>query len=215
MPEDNHPDSTVRIHHPSWMNEYALFHICGVCYTLRGCVGGNSEQRQECECTRSQMRAGLRSAQAPWPGFDFPEAATLCYGCGAEVLRSGSRWSVWFCDACKEQVRVLHQQHRRYLIPIGRHSMMNGFGLAGSEAQDQVAVTQFVLRISGLVDRINLLKCWASTIVAEHVRTRGFKEGQDVPLTEYVDAIVRHPVDKADAFTRLCGYLQSPQSAHT
>jgi hypothetical protein len=81
--------------------------------------------------------------------------------------------------------------------------MMNGFGLAGSEAQDQVAVTQFVLRISGLVDRINLLKSWASTIVAENVRRCGFKEGTDVPLLEYLDALVRHPVDKADVFARL------------
>jgi hypothetical protein len=203
MPEDNHPDSTVRIHHPNWKDEYASFQICGVCYTLYGCVGGNSKQRQECECIRSQMRAGLRPSPTPWTSFDFPEAATLCYGCGAEVLRSGSRWSVWFCDACKEQVRVLHQRHRRYLIPVGRHSMMNGFGLAGSEAQDQAAVTQFVLHISGLVDRINLLKSWASIIVAEHVRTRGFEKGTDVSLSEYLNALVRHPVNKADTFERL------------
>ena len=203
MPEDKNPDSAVPIHRPSWMDECASFHICGVCYTLRGCIGGNSERRQECDCARSQVRAGLRPSPTPWPGFDFEEAATLCYCCGAEVLRSGSRWSVWFCDSCKEQVRVLHQRYRRYLIPIGRHSMMNGFGLAGSEAQDQVAVTQFVLRISGLVDRINLLKSWASTIVAENVRRCGFKEGTDVPLLEYLDALVRHPVDKADVFARL------------
>lgn len=206
MPGDDHPDSTVPVHHPSWMGEYASFKICGVCYTLYGCVWGNSEQRQECECIWSQVRAGLRPSSTPWPGFDFPEAATLCYCCGAEVLSSGSRWSVWFCDACKEQVRVLHQRHRRYLIPVGRHSMMSGFGLTGSETQDQAAVTQFVLRVSGLVDRIKVLKSWASTIVAEDVRRCGFEEGADVPLTEYVHALVRHPVDKADTFARLWAY---------
>lgn len=206
MPEDINPDSAVPIHRPSWQNECASFKICGVCYTLCGCKG-DCEQRQECACTWAQVRAGLRPSPTPWPGFDFPEVATLCYCCGAEVLRSGSRWSVWFCDACKEQVRVLHQRHRRYLIPIGRHAMMNGFGLTGSETQNQAAVTQFVLRVSGLVDRINVLKSWASTIVAEHVRTRGFEKGRDVPLREYVHALVRHPVDKVDAFARLTRQL--------
>ena len=197
MPEDNNPDIAVPLHRPSWMDECASFQICGVCYTLRGCIGGNSERRQECDCAMSQVRAGLRPSPTPWPGFDFEEAATLCYCCGAEVLRSGSRWSVWFCDACKEQVRALHQRHRRYLIPIGRHSMMNGFGLTGSETQDQAAVKEFMLRVGSLVDRITVLKSWAATIVAEHVRTHGFEEGRDVPLREYLDALVRQPVDKA------------------
>jgi len=203
MPEDNKSDSTVPMHHPSWMDECASFHICGICYTLCGCVEGNSEQRQECACIWSQVRAGLRPPPTPWPGFDFPKAAELCYGCGAEVLSSGSRWSVWFCDECKEQVCALHQRHQRYLIPIGRHSMMNGVGLAGSAAQDQTAVKEFTLRVSGLSDRMDVLKCWASTIVAEHVRARGFKEGRDVPLLAYLDALIRQPVDKAEAFERL------------
>jgi hypothetical protein len=214
MTGDNNPDSTVRIHHPSWTGEYASFKICRVCHTLCGCVWGNSERRQECACIWSQVRAGLRPALTRWPGFDFPKAAELCYCCGAEVLNSGSRWSVWFCNECKEHVRLLHQRHRRDLIPIGRHSLMNGFGLTGSAAQDQVAVKQFTLRVSGLFDRMDLLTSWASTIVAENVRTRGFEEGTDVPLMKYMDAIVRHPVDKTNAFERLCAYFQSPH-AHT
>ena len=98
---------------------------------------------------------------------------------------------------------MLHQRHRRYLIPVGRHSMMNGFGLTGSQALDQAAVKQFVLHVSGLVDRIHVLTSWASTIVAEHVRTHGFEEGADVSLLEYLDALAQHPVDKAKAFERL------------
>jgi len=216
MPGANHPDRIVRLHHPSsWTGEYASFNICWVCYSLSGCVWGNSEQHQDCDCAWAQVRAGLRPAPAPWPGFDFPEAVELCYCCGAEVLSSGSRWSVWFCEDCKEQVRLLHQRHRRHLIPIGRHSLMNGFGLAGRAAQDQAAVKEFTLRVSGLFDRMEVLKSWASAIVAEHVRTRGFEEGTDVLLKEYLDALVRQPVDKADAFERLCAYFQSPDSAQT
>jgi hypothetical protein len=215
MPGSNHPDSSVLLHHPFRTGEYVSSKICGVCYTLCGRMWEDSERHQECDCAWAQVRAGLRPAPTPWPGFDFPEAVELCYCCGAEVLSSGSRWSIWFCEDCKEQVRLLHQRHRRHLIPIGRHSMMNGFGLAGRATQDQAAVKEFTFRVSGLFGRTELLKSWASTIVAEHVRTRGFVEGTDVPLKDYLDALVRQPVDKAEAFERLCAYFQSPDSAQT
>ena len=61
---------------------------------------------------------------------------------------------------------------------------------------------------------MDLLKSWSSTIVAENVRKCGFEEGGDA-LMEYVNALVRHPIDKADAFERLCAYFQSPHSAQT
>jgi len=31
---------------------------------------------------------------------------------------------------------------------------------------------------------------------------------------EYMDALVRHPVDKANAVERVCASVQSPHSAH-
>ena len=111
------------------------FTICPTCYRLQGRVshvqpgGDHPALEQSCACARAEgRRSGIVPAR--WPGFDFNEVWTLCYSCGAALLESGSRWSVWFCEHCKERVRRLHQVCGAYVIPCGRHSMMAGFGVA-------------------------------------------------------------------------------------
>jgi hypothetical protein len=37
------------------------------------------------------------------------------------------------CDECKARVRDLNHTLGRYVIPIGRHSLMGGIGIAGAE----------------------------------------------------------------------------------
>ena len=199
------------------------FVVCGSCYDLRGTWSHQGSQlQQECHHTCSSrreslrlVREGLQPAPAKWSGHDFNEVATLCYCCGAELLHSGSRWSVWFCEACNRRVRALNGRYQRCLIPVGRHSLMNGFGLNGRDALVPGAVEQFVLSARGLFDSIDLLEEWAPAIVAEKARARGFQEGADVPLLDYLDALVRSPADKVRAFKRLCAYFQSPVKAQT
>ena len=194
----------------------SAFKICGACYELRGFwLYQGRELQQECECTYSRVRAGFQPAPARWPVNDFNEVVTLCYCCGAELLRSGSKWSVWFCEECKGRVRALNVRYQRCLIPIGRHSVMNGFAVRGRDAQVPAAVEQFVLCAEALQDRTGLLNHWAAAIVAETARTRGFQEGEDVPLLDYLKALARWPADKASAFARLCVYFQNPRAAQT
>lgn len=50
-----------------------------------------------------------RKGQEPWPNSDFNEHTCLCRCCVSEPLRSGSRWSVWFCDECKARVIALNK----------------------------------------------------------------------------------------------------------
>jgi len=192
------------------------FIICGSCSALRGTWSHQGRQlQQECDCVYSRVRQGLQPAPARWPAHDFNEVATLCYCCGAELLHSGSRWSVWFCEECKKRVRALNGRYQRCAIPIGRHSLMNGFGLRGNDAQVPAAVEQFVLCVRALQDSTGLLGEWASAIVAETARARGFQEGADVPLLDYLNALVHSPADKVRAFERLCAYFQSPVKAQT
>ena len=58
--------------------------------------------------------------------LDFPTAAELCRCCGLELLQSGCKWSVWFCNDCKPRVLKLNQSVGAWVIPIRRHSLMHG-----------------------------------------------------------------------------------------
>ena len=76
--------------------------ICCRCLLLKGSVPGRTDgARQFCDCTPVEVR----QAQPRWGG-DFNTYAELCRCCGLVLIRSGSRWSVWFCASCKEAVAL-------------------------------------------------------------------------------------------------------------
>jgi hypothetical protein len=85
---------------------------------------------QRCRCNKTD--------EPTWPRFDFNEHVHLCECCRAVALDSGSRWSVWFCKPCKDRVRLLNDRLGRVAIPIGRHSMMAGVGIAGPDLVEAV-----------------------------------------------------------------------------
>lgn len=157
------------------------FTICPTCHRLQGQVAGrrNDATRervvlvQSCDCVGAE---GRRPGPSPprWPGYDFNEAWTLCYGCGAEVLASGSRWSVWFCEPCKAGVRRLPGGGPR--------------ALAGQPPPDTQAIARFVDAIGRLTGRMSHMAVWAARAVAMNLRRAG-RDGPGGPLTLSVSAL--------------------------
>lgn len=90
--------------------------------------------------------------------------------------------------------------------------MMAGYSLSGGTAREPESVSEFVLQLNSLGNRITLLKKWASAIVGENMRACGFRKGKDMPVLEYVDAIADQPVDKARTVERMWAYFQSPRA---
>jgi hypothetical protein len=91
------------------------------------------EHRQTCHGDRGDT----------WENFDFNEWIHLCHCCVSGTARSGSRWAPFWCNECRP--RVFEVRKRLHLpIPLGRHSMMNGFGLSVKDALSDAAVEGFV-----------------------------------------------------------------------
>jgi hypothetical protein len=121
-----------------------------------------------------------------WPGFDFDTYLELCRCCGIEPLKSGSRWSPFFCDACKERVIAFNRACGRWVIPIGRHSMMHGVLLAADV--DLEEAKWFVSQAKGLFAGSDHLNVRARACVRENVEGLGFPAGEEVELHRYVAA---------------------------
>jgi hypothetical protein len=203
------------------------FTICPTCHRLQGQVAGRRADAtrdrvvlvQSCECAWVE---GRRTGIFPprWPGYDLNEAWTLCYGCGAEVLASGSRWSVWFCEPCKAGVRRLHQICGVHVIPLGRHSMMAGFGvpgggplaLAGQPPPDAQAIARFVDALRQFTGRMAHVDAWAARAVAMNLVERGLAGPDPVPLPRYVSALSRRPVDRRRRFEGLGRHFGVPEA---
>lgn len=156
--------------------------ICGTCLRLRGPVPhSESGAEQLCRCTPRE----LRLQQAPWGG-DHNTHAELCRCCGLRLLPSGSRFSVWFCDYCKPLITTLNRQLGRYLVPIGRHSIMAGVAVRPAEAGFTAAAELLADTTVEMVAGIGATEEWARTVVARNLEVLGFEPGTDVYLGKYL-----------------------------
>ena len=81
--------------------------------------GGLYEDRPDPK-TGYQQRCHDRKGQEKWDGYDINEWIRLCDCCLVVAMRSGSKWSPFFCNNCRPGIVAAERG-----IPIGRHSMMN------------------------------------------------------------------------------------------
>ena len=131
---------------------------------LRVCLahGGLYEDHPDPE-TGYQQRCHDRKGQEKWDGYDINEWIRLCDCCLAVPMRSGSKWSPFFCNNCRPGIVAAKRG-----IPIGRHSMMN-----------RVDPFAFI----SMFDAFDRLEDWKSHRVGQLTAT-----DEDPTLTEFLDA---------------------------
>lgn len=188
-----------QIARPQPVKPYSLV-ICGDCREVRGRFperGADAEQL--CSCAPMETRRNRR----PSGGADHCTYVELCRCCGLVLLRSGSRWSVWFCEECLPLIAGLNRAVGRMTAPVGRHSVMNGVRLVGSSTASRAAVEQFTEASVGLFERIGALQQYARAVVEQNVELLALPMDTDVYVGEYLAAIRRSQLRCDDAFFAL------------
>ena len=181
--------------------------IYGFWHDPSGQVGssGGIDYYQKCGCkTPKPDMPPKGKSREKWPGFDFNEVITLCHCCGREVLRSGSKWSVWFCEVCRKRVIQFNTQYRKTIIPIGRHSIMAGYALSGKESADENKVHQFMTNLKSLFKRIDVLEEWRVRIMSRNLKS--LRYSKDVTLVEYLSKVKDLP-ERSIAFRDMCEFF--------
>ena len=178
------------------------FEVCGICYDVRGPFGWTLHgvtdvHEQRCRCT-----PGTGST---WRGFDFNRVAELCRVCGCEVLQSGSKFSIWVCGACKPRVRAVSARLGRLVVPVGRHSIVNGFALSVEPETSDEAIEAFAGRLQLMGGRIERLDGWAQSVVRSNLAEIGRGDAASVPLPDYLDAV--RDIDRAVAFDAMLAWM--------
>ncbi|MFP5255368.1 MAG: hypothetical protein ACLGI8_05890 [Acidimicrobiia bacterium] len=173
--------------------------ICGTCHRLRGPVPDHDDGAEQlCDCTPQEVR----HAQPLWGG-DHNTYAELCRCCGLRLLSSGSRFSVWFCDYCKPLVVTLNRQLGRYLVPIGRHSIMSGVAVRPAEVGFTAAAELLADITHEMIAGIGNIKDWARTVVARNLEVLGFEPDTDVYLGKYLWTVRKADLHPAPAVVAL------------
>ena len=181
--------------------------ICCRCLLLKGSVPGRTDgARQFCDCTPVEVR----QAQPRWGG-DFNTYAELCRCCGLVLIRSGSRWSVWFSASCKEAVVTLNRYAGRCVIPIGRHSLMNGVGASAAQLRSEIGAQAFADQLTTFFGTMSGLETWACTIVQRNLTELGFDTEHDTRLADYLDAVKGSVLSPTPAFEALLSAATDPR----
>jgi len=177
------PASSDEEHEMSDAEGLRRWTICGRCHAVRGGPIGTIDGVtvwQRCDC----VPAGELPAQ-PKVG-DFNTELELCRACGLVPLRSGSRWSVWFCEPCKAQARSLNERVGRCVVPVGRHSLMNGVTVRSASPAD---IESFAGQMSTLFDTTGAIQRWSRTVVQENLVAAGQPHDVDLDLASYLASV--------------------------
>jgi len=170
--------------------------ICAVCGEVFGRIRFPGEPKifyQPCPCSWIADERTIKNDLVEYLNLDFSQAVTLCYGCGRELVQSGSKWSPFFCEYCLGYIRGSNATDPGFpgWIPVGRHSMMNGLSLGGPDAQDKEKVEQFCQAVNSLQERIEHLGCWRRLVVSKAREEVGFPKEGDIKLADYLEAVPR------------------------
>jgi len=167
--------------------DYRKMKICSGCFRIYGlcidrCV--YESYYQKCDCAKPDMPPWEMN-QEKWERFDYNQIVTLCHCCGQEILKSGSKWSVWFCEECKKRVLDFRKKHQIWVSPIGRHSLMHGVGLSAKDARNKdERIKEFLFFMDKLSAAMVHLSKWHKHNMLNNFRTLGYQK--DVLLTDYL-----------------------------
>jgi len=191
-----------------YQQDHQYLRICGTCYDLYD-ENRPDGMEQHCRC---------HPREQTWPGYDFDERAILCRCCGLEVVRSGSRWSSFFCRECQLLAMGVSIWQRQLVFPIGRHTLMHTWVPktpasslatdAGDNAELVEGVYTTVMAVSKGAD--GLLE-WYEVIMLRNLARVGLSGA--VLLREYLQAIDREELGvlgtRLEAFEGLCEFFTS------
>jgi hypothetical protein len=174
----------------------ARMDLCRTCLVLRGPFFDSHNG-----CERVQ-RCGCELREPLWNAFDYNCAAELCRCCASRVIPCGSKWSVFFCKACRRHVDPHNDAAGWTVIPIGRHSIMNGVALNTGAVRNGSARSAFAGDLSevfgGIVRLERFHRAHVAGIVSSIVAL-----GPTVPAPQYIEHATRSQSSEEAVFDAL------------
>jgi len=191
--------------------------VCGACGRVRGpwrFAGLSTDSdsgdldlpfTQRCECDRRD--------EPLWPRFDYNTAVHLCWCCAAEAVPSGSRWSLFLCPDCKELAVALMRREGRFIVPIGRHSLMNRVSVTGADlTAGRASATHAARRLVRFGGRITAAAAWGDERALANLAALDVEKSDTIALRDYLRRVAALGIDKAAAFQAMRDYIEDPDS---
>ena len=106
---------------------------------------------------------------------------------------------------------TLNRSAGRCLIPIGRHSLMNGVGASATQLRSEIGVQAFADQLMTFFGTMSGLEAWGCTILQRNLTELGFDTEHDTRLADYLDAVKSSALSPTAAFEALLSAAADPR----
>jgi hypothetical protein len=159
-----------------------------------------------CKCKKEEYeKDGIRNPENK--ASDIKTSIEFCQCCSMELINFGSKYSSFFCDDCLRLATCYNEIVGKNLIPMGKHSFMNGIMLISPYTKEEAR--QFKIEIKDFFKRIPLIMEWQKYALFENLYDLGFDLKTDIPISDYDKLVVRLKKDKPKKFNNMVEYLNN------
>ena len=189
--------------------------ICSKCLTLYGRLvhilpeTSTGRKRsgwryQKCKCMKKEDDKNGMKVRL-WPGNNFNTSVEFCHCCSKELINSGSRFSSFYCNDCRELIFEYNKQEDIMSIPLGRHSFMNDIKLTYPYSDEEFR--QFNKVVNYFFRKVDLVQDWQRLCLFHNLHDLGFRFGNDISIHLYDKMLPNLENDKAGLFQQMVTFL--------
>lgn len=141
---------------------------------------------------------------------EYPEErlVDLCWCCAQSTVAAGSRFSRFFCPNCHDVVRDFNEAASMVLIPVGRHSWMNGISgqLAPGQSTAEFA-SIFTKAALSMNTRIARVRNWRKLILHDLLMALGLDGKNNIQLVDHDRALRDQQPDVQPVFQSMVEFI--------
>jgi len=159
-----------------------------------------------CRCKKEEKeKDGMKNPEKT--ASDITTSIEFCQCCSMELINFGSKYSSFFCDDCMKLASSYNEITGTNLIPLGKHSFMNGIMLISPYTKEESR--QFKIEIKDFFKRIPLIMEWQKYALFENLYDLDFDLKTDISISDYDKLVVQLKKDKPKKFNNMVEYLNS------
>ncbi len=159
---------------------------------------------QKCKCMKKHDEKENIKALT-WPGNDFNTSVEFCHCCSKELINTGSKFSSFYCDDCREMVSKYNKQKDKMSIPLGRHSFMNNIKLTFPYSDEEAG--QFNRSLEFFFRKADLVSDWQKLCLFNNLHEMGFRFRNDISIPLYDKMLPDIKISKADSFNMMVNFI--------
>jgi len=191
--------------------------ICKTCLKLYGrtsrAIDKSKDQASVSHFIKCNCRIGdtekKRSVDPKKTDSVVKTTVQFCQCCSMELINFGSKYSYFFCEDCLKMATFYNQIAGKNLIPLGKHSFMNGIMLISPYTKEEAR--QFKTEIKDFFNRISSIVDWQKIALFENLHDMGFDFKEDIPLIVYNRLIAELKKDKESRFSSMVEFIYNPR----